>query len=205
MSNLTVNTISPRTTSNVDITGIDKPTFQGSPLALDGEVLKLAGGTMTGPLILSGDATGSLNPVSFQQLGPAITTAISSIISTGTFTPGFAINGSSSGVTYSQRDGRYLKISNWVIGDAYIVLSNKGGSSGQVTITGLPFAANGVFAFRCSVDNFSITNEVVGFTTVGQTTLTLRQFNGTSGDNLFLSESNITNTALIHVNFTYSV
>jgi hypothetical protein len=202
MSNITVNSISPRTTPGVDFTGIDQPSFQGSPLALEADTVMKSGSTMTGPLVLPGDATLSLHAVPLQQ----VTTLLSAIptFTSGTFTPGMAVNGSSVGITYSSQDGRYLKIGTWVIGDVYVVLSNKGSGSGQVTITGLPFVTNGVFAFRSSVDNFSITHDVVAFSALGQTTLTLRQFNGTSGDNVYLTDTNITNTSLIHINFSYT-
>lgn len=202
MSNITVNTISPRTTANIDITGIDPPSYLGSPLALESETVLKAGSTMTGPLVLPGNAVAALEAVPLQQVNTLL--AGLPTFTFGTFIPSMAVNGSSTGITYTSRDGRYMKIGIWVIGEAYILLSNKGSSSGQITITGLPFVTNGVFAFRCSVDNFSISNEVVGFSTVGQTTLTLRQFNGTSGDNVFLNEGNLTNTSLLHVNFSYT-
>ena len=67
MSELSVNIISPRTDTKVEILGIDPPTFQGQPLALEAEVVKVAGDTMTGPLVLSGDASSALHAVPLQQ------------------------------------------------------------------------------------------------------------------------------------------
>lgn len=79
MSNLTVNTISPRTTANVDFTGIDVPTYLGQQLAIATEVLPLSGGTVTGDITmigditLSGDAVNNLHPVAKQQFNNSLT------------------------------------------------------------------------------------------------------------------------------------
>jgi hypothetical protein len=72
MSNITVNTITPRTTSNVDIQGISKPTYLTSPIALTSETVQLAGSTMTGPLVLPGNAASALQAVPKQQLDAAV-------------------------------------------------------------------------------------------------------------------------------------
>ena len=52
MSNLNVNVIIPRTTSNIDIQGVSKPTYLSSPIALTSETVQLTGSTMTGQLSL---------------------------------------------------------------------------------------------------------------------------------------------------------
>lgn len=83
MSNLVVNTITPHTTSNVDFAGIDVPSYQGLPLAMDNEVVKLTGSTMTGPLILSANAAAALGAVPKQQLDTAIGTVNTTISNLG--------------------------------------------------------------------------------------------------------------------------
>lgn len=55
MSNLTVNTITPHTSPNIDIGGVTPPTYLTEPLALSSEVIQKAGDTMDGPLVLSYD------------------------------------------------------------------------------------------------------------------------------------------------------
>ena len=60
----------------------------------------------------------------------------------GTFTPGITLGGGNTGLTYSAQVGRYTKIGNRVSFSLHIILSNKGSSSGQLLITGLPFTAN---------------------------------------------------------------
>jgi hypothetical protein len=56
----------------------------------------------------------------------------------GIFTPAIAFGGASVGITYSQQQGFYTKIGNLVTCQIRIVLSNKGSSSGDASITGLP-------------------------------------------------------------------
>lgn len=67
MSQLGVNFIAPTTAANVEIQGINPPTYLGSELAQKSDVVLKSGSTMTGALVLSGDATANLNPVTKQQ------------------------------------------------------------------------------------------------------------------------------------------
>jgi hypothetical protein len=58
----------------------------------------------------------------------------------GTWTIGIAFGGASVGVTYTINAGTYTKIGRQVTVSGYVILSNKGTSTGSATITGLPFA-----------------------------------------------------------------
>ena len=60
----------------------------------------------------------------------------------GTWSPGIAFNGTSVGVAYSGAGqvGTYVKIGKQVTVSCYMLLTNKGSSTGTVTIGGLPFA-----------------------------------------------------------------
>ena len=57
----------------------------------------------------------------------------------GTFTPTFMINGSTSGVTYLQRTGAYIKVGHKVTIWGRVSLTNNGSSSGRASIGSLPF------------------------------------------------------------------
>lgn len=61
----------------------------------------------------------------------------------GTFTPNIAFGGASVGVTYTSHAGEYFKIGRLVVYSVIIQLSSKGSSTGNATITGLPFASDG--------------------------------------------------------------
>lgn len=58
---------------------------------------------------------------------------------TGTFMPGVAFGGGSTGVTYGARNGVYWKIGKVIFWGFVMSLTNKGSSTGAVTITGFPF------------------------------------------------------------------
>jgi len=57
----------------------------------------------------------------------------------GTWTIGITFGGASVGVTYSLNTGTYTKIGRHVTASGYLILSNKGTSTGNAVITGLPF------------------------------------------------------------------
>jgi hypothetical protein len=63
----------------------------------------------------------------------------------GTFTPTINFGGGSTGLTYNGTftSGFYTKVGNIVYVNGSVVLTNKGSSSGQARMGGLPFTANG--------------------------------------------------------------
>jgi hypothetical protein len=58
----------------------------------------------------------------------------------GTWTPTINIGGVTTGITYSVQVGAYVKVGNLCNVSGYVLLSSKGGLSGNVVFTGLPFA-----------------------------------------------------------------
>lgn len=59
----------------------------------------------------------------------------------GTWTPTLTFGGGSTGITYSEQSGKYLKIGQLVFVKSRITLTSKGSSTGQALVTGLPFTA----------------------------------------------------------------
>lgn len=57
---------------------------------------------------------------------------------TGSWTPGFAFGGGTTGITYTDQIGEYTQIGNVVYFSLLIKLSSKGSSTGVVTVTGAP-------------------------------------------------------------------
>ena len=67
----------------------------------------------------------------------------------GTFTPTLDFGSGNTGITYNSQTGKYVKVGSLVSVWIYIALSNKGTSTGQASIGGLPFTINtpaGVFS-----------------------------------------------------------
>ena len=60
----------------------------------------------------------------------------------GTFTPVLLFGGGNTSMTYGSQVGRYTKVGNRVYISIYTYPSNKGSSTGAVTISGLPFTSN---------------------------------------------------------------
>jgi hypothetical protein len=89
-----------------------------------GLYLPLAGGTMTGPMSLSGDATASLNPVSLQQMNAA-----TALLYPATNPSGFqtAANVSASLGNYLPLSGGYLS-GSLTVGAGNIVIAGAGNS-----------------------------------------------------------------------------
>jgi hypothetical protein len=64
----------------------------------------------------------------------------------GTWTPALAFGGGSTGITYNERSGSYVKIGRVVYAWMSIYLTNKGSSTGSAQINGLPFTGtNGYY------------------------------------------------------------
>jgi hypothetical protein len=57
----------------------------------------------------------------------------------GTFTPTLEFGNATTGITYANRTGMYVKVGELVMMQIFIELSNKGSASGDATISGLPF------------------------------------------------------------------
>jgi hypothetical protein len=60
------------------------------------------------------------------------------------WTPALAFGGSSTGITYTTQVGRYVRVDDIITLWGTITLSNNGSATGEVTITGLPYAASTV-------------------------------------------------------------
>jgi hypothetical protein len=73
----------------------------------------------------------------------------------GTFTPVLRFGGNSVGITYDVRTATFTRIGNRVIFDVEIELSSAGSSSGDATLSGLPYAPSAdVICQLALIDNF---------------------------------------------------
>ena len=127
----------------------------------------------------------------------------------GTWTPVIAFGGASVGITYSAQSGNYTKIGNRVLVSCYVALSNKGSSTGAITITGLPFtSANTSFMFNSmSIAGFnlaSISGSLQAYNAPNTSTVSEITYLGT-GTHTGLTNTNCNNNSSFMINFSYSI
>lgn len=123
------------------------------------------------------------------------------VSATTTWTPGIAFGGGTTGITYTTQSGQYTALGNLVYFTCNIVLSNKGSSTGAVTITGLPVNTSAASSDNAlSINNFgnltlSVGNTLVsGVFSASGSTISLQQTSLT-GTLSNLSDTNFANTS----------
>lgn len=122
---------------------------------------------------------------------------------TGSFTPGIAFGGSSTGITYSTQSGRYYYRGGFITGFFKITLTNKGAQTGAATITGLPFAAR-LLNGTATVGLFSSMNTAltpVLDITEGTSVINIRT--GASGSASTYADTAFSNSSIINGSFMY--
>jgi hypothetical protein len=99
------------------------------------------------------------------------------------FTPVLAFGGASVGVTYSTQVGRYKKIGSRIFFNVRLIVTSKGSSTGNATITGLPFTSIGSIPQTVPVQFISgfvgLTGSPEGSINTGSTDIVLGQTTST--------------------------
>lgn len=174
----------------------------------DARYLRLIGGTLTGNLGVQGtvNASGLFIATGGGMQFPAtqVPSAGANVLDDyeeGTWTPSVAFGGASVGVTYASRSGTYTKIGRLVVATFDFTLSAKGSSTGNASVTGLPFTGVGNAAGVSSTYSgmASLTSEPL-FVSSG-TTLPVRQFGATGHANV--TDANFTNSSRILATISY--
>ena len=122
----------------------------------------------------------------------------------GAFTPTMAFGGASVGVTYAGRNGQYTRIGNQVTFSVYINLTSKGSSTGNATVTGLPFAIDSAYPgiVSCRLDNSTtIGTEMINALTTSGTSALL--YGTVAGNSSALTDVAINNVSTIQIGGTY--
>jgi hypothetical protein len=120
----------------------------------------------TAPIVPSGDradslgsATNSWDNVYADGLSFDDGSNVMATYETGTFTPTFVFSGGSTGITFSQQVGSYIKIGNLVQFDLSITLTSKGTSTGNASVGGLSFTPSGVHNGTMRHKSFTFTGD----------------------------------------------
>jgi len=126
----------------------------------------------------------------------------------GTWTMGFAFGGGTTGITYGSTLGKYTKIGNKVTVVGAVSLTNKGSSTGDATITGLPFAiAGGSSSWSAPsiwVNSISFANQIQARGVVTQTNIQLWEVTE-AGALSSITNADFVNTSEVILSFTYFV
>jgi len=183
----------------------------------------VAGGTTTtgafqavGPVatgqVLTSGGTGALPAFSATPTVTSVTfgsgTALSNYVE-GTFTPGIAFGGGTTGLTYTTQTGNYTRIGNTVFFSVVLVLLNKGSSTGNATLTGMPITGAGASqrGMIAQTQNFTYTAipQYTNLTWVSaaSTTFTLIQFSNAANTTAATDANFANNTALRFIGFYF--
>ena len=128
------------------------------------------------------------------------------------FTPVLNFGGASTGITYTNQGGTYVKVGSLVYFVIFLTLSSKGSATGAATITGLPFAANSS-CFRAAFDltfNFSFnayptsTTNVFAYINQSSSTINLAA-NGSAVDAVNITDTTFQNGTEIVISGSYMV
>jgi hypothetical protein len=124
----------------------------------------------------------------------------------GTWTMGLTFGGASAGITYALNTGTYTKIGRQVTVNGYLALSNKGSSTGEAEIVGLPFtvpnnAAN-YSAASLHIANISHSGFPNAFARINSTDVALYETSD-AGTGSTLDNTNFANNSGIIMTLTY--
>ena len=126
----------------------------------------------------------------------------------GTWTPGIAFGGGVVDITYTTQAGRYTKIGNQVHVYGSVVLSAKGTSTGQATITGLPFTiknnANVYSAPVLHLVTVTFADYPEGAGNLNATTILLYEVTN-AGTRTTITDADFANTSNVVLSFSYEV
>jgi len=125
----------------------------------------------------------------------------------GTWTPTITFGGSSTGVTYVQNIGTYRKIGSTVFLAFQLQLSNNGSGTGIAFVNGLPFTVSSALNYGMYVYRFQNLSGITGnpFAVMEAGTTRLSVFQSSATTEVQLTDTNITNTALLYLQGWYCV
>ena len=174
-----------------------------------GRAVAMAGGSFTDNITQSTAAKG----INFTANTPAAgaTTQLLNWYEEGNWTPGLAIGGATTGITYVVQSGNYIRVGKVVTVLARLIMSSIGALTGDATLTGLPFTtgaggamygAGGPLTFHSGMAGAAAGTIFNMSGKIGSTEIGLIQGNaavGWSG----MSQGNFTNNSELTFSFTY--
>ncbi len=194
------------TTTNVDLVlGVNNSTVA----RLSSTGLAVTGTTSTTTGMAVGGATAGAGGIAF----PATAVAVADVntlddYEEGTWTPGISFGGGTTGITYVSQQGSYTKIGNRVFCSCRVELSSKGSSTGQASITGLPFTVANSFntygGAGLRIEAITSTGTVQAYPEPNGTRILFEQIS-TAGNLTALADTNLSNTSVIMASIQYRI
>jgi hypothetical protein len=150
---------------------------------------------------------GSTNTTSSLALnfGGSTGSQLSTYITGGSWTPTVAFGGASVGVTYTTQTGYYTRIGNVVTFAINILLSNKGSSTGLMTVTGLPFTVLRQAEMACSLGTVTFVGAYVVGVAIETTTSLVLQVITSANASANLTNTAFANTSSVFISGSYLV
>jgi len=125
----------------------------------------------------------------------------------GTWTPTISFGGAAVSLAYGVRYGRYTKVGNVVHLSCYVGLTNKGSSTGQARVEGLPFAAINVTgnyqAATFWAQAVSCSGFLQAYVPLSQSYVILQEAT-TGGTNSDLANGDFANDSEVMINVSYA-
>lgn len=181
---------------------------QGSALIVDDSGNTSGMGTLAvGAVTTSGLLTTTNGQISFPATqNPSSGANVLDDYEEGTTTPSYTFGGTSTGITYSQQNGVYVKIGQSVSVNNRLVLSSVGTATGTANIAGLPFTSTAytvpvLFGYYYAMTMPSA-NWPAGYVNASATTILMLYAASTSGI-ATLSNTAFTNTSNIMFGVNY--
>jgi len=184
------------------------------PIVQSGSTVKVAvsdltaGRTQTSNGIVQGTAATGYN---FTANTPAagMTSQLLNWYEEGTFTPGIAFGGGTTGIAYATNNGRYTRIGRQVTCIGIVSLTSKGSSAGDAALTGLPFTVNadtgsaGAILFSV-ISGVTFSIAMTGRATAAATTVDLLQTSAL-GAVTTITNTNFANNSQLNFVVTYFI
>tara|TARA_R110000868_G_scaffold358378_1_gene620099 strand:- start:300 stop:1694 length:1395 start_codon:yes stop_codon:yes gene_type:complete len=154
-------------------------------------------------VVLAGVGAVSLLSLAKIQIGNNLAISGPAIIVENTFTPTLTIGGASTGITYSEQEGRFIRYGKNLTYQVSVTLTSKGALTGDVRIGALPMGANSALTlpnFVGSAWTLDLTAPIFVssfMTNDGATSIRLYKDDGTE-----LQNTDITNTSSFIVQVT---
>ena len=123
----------------------------------------------------------------------------------GTWTPVISFGGASVGITYDAQSGWYTRVGNQVTVQCIVFMSSKGSSTGDVLISGLPFATTGNnFKRNGGYGFFDRVTPCQVLTNAAATTFTLNTLSiGVVSSSAVLTNTDFANNTYMSITFSY--